>query len=210
LREAVWWHAGWALALILAAFALLFINQGVPNPVWAAIAVGLAPSLGVLTLKPGDGHQSRLALLAIWAAMSVLACGLTGGIAGPLAVWCLSPLAAAAVLGGSRPLAQGACLSFAAFALTGLAQAANLVAPLPSGAVGFFLALLGLTTNILSLAAALLLSRRRHWATRLASRVWPPPWPRPIGADSAGRPSPWPPTTPSGSRSIFAVSAPIS
>ena len=157
----MWWHAGWAFALIFAAAILVFTAHGAGPLVWLALAAGMAPPAAAFALNAGDSQQRRLVLLAFWAVMSVVACGLTGGVAGPLAVWCVAPLAAAAVLGGAKPLAQGASLSVGAFAVVGLAQAAGLTGPSPIGAASFDLALLGLATTSMGLAAALLLSRRR-------------------------------------------------
>ena len=161
LFEVLWWHAGWAIAVALTAAVLLLSEQGAGATVWSALALGVLPAVAALSLDGSDHDQRRLILLGCWAVMSVLACGLTGGVAGPLAVWCLSPLAVAAVLGGARPLAQGASLSLAAFVLVGLAEAAGLAGPAPTGGVSFELGMLGIATVALGLAAALLLSRRR-------------------------------------------------
>jgi len=161
LREVMWWHAGWALALMLAALVLIVSAHGAGPLVWLSLAAGMAPPAAAFALNAGDNQRRRLVLLVFWAVMSALACGLTGGIAGPLAVWCVAPLAAAAVLGGGKPLAQGAGLSVAAFAVIAVAQAAGLTGPAPMGPAAFDLALLGLGATSLGLAAALLLSRRR-------------------------------------------------
>ncbi|MBV9509932.1 MAG: HAMP domain-containing histidine kinase [Caulobacteraceae bacterium] len=161
LFEVLWWHAGWALALALMAGVLLLTEQGTGAGVWGALALGVLPAVGALALEAGQDGPRRLLLLSSWALMSTLACGLTGGMVGPLAAWCLSPLAAAAVLGGGRPLAQGASLSLAAFALVTVCQLAGWVSPPPPGGINFELALLGVVTIALGLASALLLSRWR-------------------------------------------------
>jgi len=161
LREVVGWHGAWALAVVLAAIALAFIAPGAPWTSWCALAAGLAPACVAAALIKQDSAQRRLVVLASWAAAAVVAAGLSGGVAGPLAVWCVAPLAVAAVLGGGRPLAAGASLSLGAFALVGLAQAIGWVAPAPPRAASFDLGLLGVSTTCLGLAAALVMLRRR-------------------------------------------------
>jgi len=161
LREVVGWHGGWALAVVLAAIALAFAAPGAPWTTWIALVAGLAPAGIAAMLLKQDNAERRLLVLASWAAAAVLAGGLTGGIVGPLAVWCAAPLAVAAVLGGGRPLAAGASLSLGAFALVGLAQAVGWIAPVPPRAASFDLGLLGVSTTCVGLAAALVMLRRR-------------------------------------------------
>ena len=161
LREVVGWHLAWALADVLAAIALFFAAPGSPWMVWGALLAGLTPAALAILLVRRDSPAGRLALVACWAFAAVVAGGLTGGVAGPLAVWCVAPLAVAAVLGGGRPLAVGASLSLTAFALLGLAQAVGLVEPAPARAAGFDLGLLGVSTTCVGLAAALVMLRRR-------------------------------------------------
>jgi cell cycle sensor histidine kinase DivJ len=161
LREVIGWHGGWALAVVLAAVALAFVAPGAPWTAWCALLAGIAPVGAAALLIHQDNSRQRLLVLASWALAAVLAGCLTGGVAGPLAVWCVAPLAVAAVLGGGRPLAAGSSLSLGAFALVGLGQAVGLTAPvLPRGA-SFDLGLLGVATTCVGLAAALAMLRRR-------------------------------------------------
>jgi cell cycle sensor histidine kinase DivJ len=161
LREVMGWHAAWALAVVLAGVALVFAAPGAPWTTWSALVLGLAPTGVAASLFRRDSPRRRLVVLASWALAVVLAGGLTGGVAGPLAVWCVAPLAVAAVLGGGRPLAAGASLSLGAFALLGLAQAIGWTAPAPPRAASFDLGLLGVATTCVGLAAALVMFRRR-------------------------------------------------
>jgi len=161
LREVIGWHAAWALAVVLAGLALVIAAPGAPWTSWCALVLGLAPAGVAALLLRQDTPQRRLIVLASWALAAVLAGGLTGGVTGPLAVWCVAPLAVAAVLGGGRPLAAGASLSLGAFALLGLAQAISLAAPAPPRAASFDLGLLGVSTTCVGLAAALVMLRRR-------------------------------------------------
>ena len=161
LREVVGWHGGWALAVVLAAIALAFAAPGAPWTTWIALVAGLAPAGVAAMLLKQDNGRRRLLVLVSWAVAAVLAAGLTGGIVGPLAVWCIAPLAVAAVLGGGRPLAAGASLSLGAFALVGLAQTVGWIGPVPPRAASFDLGLLGVSTTCVGLAAALVMLRRR-------------------------------------------------
>jgi two-component system, cell cycle sensor histidine kinase DivJ len=160
-REVTGWHAAWALAVVLAGVVLVIAAPGAPWTAWCALLLGLAPAGLAVLLVRRDSPGRRLIVLASWAIAAVLASGLTGGVVGPLAVWCVTPLAVAAVLGGGRPLAAGASLSLGAFAMVGLAQAVGWVAPAPARAASFDLGLLGVSTTCVGLAAALVMLRRR-------------------------------------------------
>ena len=105
-----------------------------------------------------------------------LAAVLTGGIASPLAVWCLAPMLAAGLLAGPHRLAQGAALSLMAVAATALAQAVGLVGVQPTGALELRLGFTGLTTTAVGAAAALEAMTRRREAKEapLPARRSPP------------------------------------
>jgi cell cycle sensor histidine kinase DivJ len=167
----MWWHSGWALALIASAAGLWFAVRGFGVMPGAALALGLTPSLLVLLLRGRGGPVARTVLLLIWGLSSASACIITGGVSGPLAAWCLAPVAAAAVLGGARPLAQGAALAFVAIAAAALAQALGAALPAPSGLVGFGLGLLSIVTMSVGLGAALMLARRRLTGASTAKAV---------------------------------------
>jgi cell cycle sensor histidine kinase DivJ len=89
-----------------------------------------------------------------------LAASLTGGLSGPLAIWCAAPMTAAVVLGGRRRIAGGAALSLLAAVVTALAQADRLVVPPPEGALGTGLAMIGVLSIAIGLAAALLMTEQ--------------------------------------------------
>jgi cell cycle sensor histidine kinase DivJ len=76
----------------------------------------------------------------------------------------MTPLAAAAVLGGNRRLALGAALSAAAAALEAVLQLSGATYPVPQGVLGAGLALLAIITSGFGLAGALLLVRRKDQA----------------------------------------------
>lgn len=156
---ALWWHAAWAAAAAAAAGGLTAAFGPLSPEIYGALACGALPGLIGLGLARSRRTEVRALLLVIWATFGGVACCLTGGMTGPLAVWCLAAAAAAAVLGHSRLLAQGAALSLMAGCVAALAQLAGLAGPQPSGDTHFWLGLLGLSTTGVGLAAGLLVTR---------------------------------------------------
>ena len=155
------WHAGWAGGGILAILALSFAAPHGSASEVPALAAGLVPSVGAFVLHRRDSEGARNLLLAVWALSGALACGLSGGVSGPLAVWCATPMLAAVVLGGARRMVHGAVWSLLAVAATALAQANRLTGPIPAGMAGLGLGLIGVTSIAVGLAAALLAAQRR-------------------------------------------------
>jgi cell cycle sensor histidine kinase DivJ len=155
-RAALWWHAAWALAIAVGA---LVVSLAAPWPdarPGLALIVAATPSVAaILTLRP---NRPNLGLPLVWAIASVLAASLAGGASGPLAIWCVTPLAASLVL-EVRRIALGAALSLAALAATALIQAAGLAEPTFQGALAISLALVALTTTTVGLAAAVAFGR---------------------------------------------------
>ncbi len=88
-----------------------------------------------------------------------LAAIFTGGVAGPFAVWCLLPLAAAAVMSHGERLALGAAVSLAAVGVAALAGL-TLDIPVPRPALANVLGVLALTTTVVGLAAGLVILQR--------------------------------------------------
>jgi cell cycle sensor histidine kinase DivJ len=160
LGEALRWHIGWFAAVCLAAAALWLTTPWIRGT-GLALIVGAAPPLGLLIARRHDGARLRAGLVVAWALAGALAAILTGGLASPLAVWCLAPMLAAGLVDGPRRLSQGAALALSALAATALAQAVGLAGPQPTGALGFGLGFTGLATTTVGAAAALTLARRR-------------------------------------------------
>ncbi|MBX7248650.1 MAG: HAMP domain-containing histidine kinase [Caulobacteraceae bacterium] len=96
-----------------------------------------------------------------WALGTGLAAGLTGGTAGPLALWCAAPLAAALTLDNRKLVSGGAALSLVLLATSLWAAVANTAAAPPPGLSPWLSGLCALTT-IGGLAWALPLSMRRR------------------------------------------------
>ncbi len=162
MRAVRLWSGGWLTATALSAAAL---SIAWPDHLWpmlpALLAVAVPAAAGLL---PGflDTEQRRGLMLVLWGVMGALASGLTGGVAGPLAVWCLAPMAAASAYGGGRRLAEGAALSFIAATVTALAGLSGVAAAPLAGPPAFWAGLLALATTGLGLGAGLILVERRR------------------------------------------------
>jgi cell cycle sensor histidine kinase DivJ len=153
------WNGGWAGALAFAA-AILWLTVPWSEGTGLALGAGMAPALGLLIARHYDGPRLRTGLVYAWGTAGALAAISTGGLASPLAVWCLAPMIVAGLLGGPPRLSQGAALSLLAAAVTALAQAAGLAGVQPTGALGFGLGFTGLATTAVGAAAALAMTRR--------------------------------------------------
>ena len=164
------WHGAWLGAVALAFVGLLFGLGVVPWAIVGALAAGALPAAAALLLRGRDGRRARSLLLVLWAVSCGLACGLAGGVSGPLAVWCLAPVAAATLLGSSRLWAEAAALAVMAAALAALAQIAGLWPAPPAEPMRFWLGLIALITLGLALAVGLTVSRRRSEAQRESER----------------------------------------
>ena len=105
-----------------------------------------------------NGLASVLAVVGLGVA-SALAAVATGGVTGPLAVWCLTPLVAGVAIGRGERLALGGAISLAAVgvaALGGLTFPAPPLIPAASAVLGVF----ALASTILGLAAGLVVMQR--------------------------------------------------
>ena len=91
--------------------------------------------------------------------VAAVAASATGGVAGPFGVWCLAPVAAAAVMGRTDRLALGAAVSLGAAGLAaigGLTLRGLVLHPAYEAVLG----VLALATIILGLAAGLVVMQR--------------------------------------------------
>ena len=154
------WFAAW-LVFVAAAGALLawaFPEDAVR--IGAATGAMALPALFGLLLANG-GETARTLLIASWGIGAGVACVFGGGLTGPLAIWCLAPVAAAAALGGGRRLAEAAALSFLAAMVAGLAQLMEVAPPPPAAEPALWLSLLAVVSTALGLGAGLILTHRR-------------------------------------------------
>jgi cell cycle sensor histidine kinase DivJ len=148
------WHLGWALAILAAAGALAAAGLLPQGPEALALAVvGAAALVGAVLSRLGRG--ARIAGVLIWGAGATAACHLTGGVAGPLAAWCLAPAAAGLVWRDRDLAALGAATALAAAALSALTPVFQTL-PQPDMALAPWLSLLALSTITVSFAAGLM------------------------------------------------------
>jgi len=153
-RFAVLWHLAWAGAVIVAGAALFGRGTLSAGIEFAALGVAAAAALfGALLSGAGSDGASGVAIV-LWGLAGAVACQMTGGVAGPLAVWCLAPLAATAAFRKARLLPLGAASAVGA---AGLASLGTLLLPLPGvePAIAPWLGVLAMATSALGLGAAL-------------------------------------------------------
>lgn len=156
------WSGGWLAATVATAAGL---GVAYPDQLWPVIPALLAAAVpAAASLMPGvvDTERRRGLMLVLWGVMGGVACGLTGGVAGPLAVWCLAPVAAASAFGGGRRLAEGAALSFIAATVTALAGLSGVSAAPLAGPTALWAGLLALATTGLGLGSGLVMAERRR------------------------------------------------
>ncbi len=171
MRDVVRWHAAWAGCVVLSLLVLTFALNGLEWPSALAMAVGAVPGVAGCFLRRDDQEAWRPAVLGLWAICGATACLLAGGIAGPLAAWCLAPAAVGALFATSSLTAQGVALSLAAIAVAVLARLAGLTLHSPEAPADFWLAFVGLATVGFGLGAGLLLARRRAGRLLAARRL---------------------------------------
>jgi cell cycle sensor histidine kinase DivJ len=152
-RFAVSWHLAWVLALAAAA-GTLALRGDAPAAALAALgAMGAAGLAGAFLAEVGGEGGAATAVLA-WAVAGAAACLLTGGTGGPMAVWCLAPLAAGAAFGRPRLLGLGAAAGVAAAAVAAMGGAFVLLPRIPEP-LAAWLSLLALGATGLGFAAGL-------------------------------------------------------
>jgi cell cycle sensor histidine kinase DivJ len=131
-----------------------------PGVELAALAISTAAALIGAGLAVTGSDAARSVGILVWALAGAVACQLTGGVSGPLAAWCLAPLAATAAFRRPRLLPLGAA---AAVAASGAAALGSLLLPLPTasaeaapwlGAIAAVTAALGLGAGLVALYAA--------------------------------------------------------
>ncbi|OYW75077.1 MAG: hypothetical protein B7Z26_11150, partial [Asticcacaulis sp. 32-58-5] len=106
----VLWHLSWSALALIGLAGMLFLTT--TTFVVAAMVAGAIPGLCGIFLLSRDTLRRRQILLWVWSLCSLIAVGLTGGVAGPLAVWVAAPLAAAVAFNQRVLISLGASLSF--------------------------------------------------------------------------------------------------
>ncbi len=153
-RFAVRWHLACAVSVGAATAAMAWGGLLEPGPVLIALSTVTIAGLVGAALSEADADPARGAAILMWGFAGAGACLLTGGAAGPLAIWCLAPLAAAAAFGRPRLLALGAATGVGAAAIAALGGAL-MAPPRPPDSVSIWLSLLALGVTGLGLAAGL-------------------------------------------------------
>jgi cell cycle sensor histidine kinase DivJ len=153
-RFAAIWHLAWVVAACVMGGVMAWQGAPAPGPEFAALgSIGAAALFGAVAAATGGGTAGVLAIL-VWAIAGAAACSLTGGIVGPFAIWCLTPLAAGAAFGRPRLLALGAAAGVGAAAVAALASVL-LVLPKPADGLSIWFSLLALGTTGMGVAAGL-------------------------------------------------------
>ncbi|MHB8530438.1 MAG: sensor histidine kinase, partial [Caulobacteraceae bacterium] len=153
---ALGWHVAWTMMVGVAAFAFTPGPAG-GIPIGYALAAAATPGAAGLILGRG-ARAAHTGLLVLWTLGTGLAVALSGGLAGPLAVWILAPLAAASLGGLTRGLAEAAALVAGGAAVIVLAQASG---RLPAATPPPWLAVFALGVFALALSSALVVALRR-------------------------------------------------
>ena len=154
--EAGVWHAAWTIGLVACAALLLVAVGGVSDQVWLALAFIAAPGLLGVLWRPKP--EATLALLALWGVGAVLSVSMSGGLAGPLAVFCMAPVVAGLALGASWRVGLG--LSLAAAAICVLLGLAHITPAPPAEPTRTLLTLITLIITAAAIGGALAISRR--------------------------------------------------
>ncbi len=152
----VLWHAGWGLGVGVCAGILLLVLGQVSTLSVIALAIGALPGLIGFVWRLKGGW--RRVLLLPWMVCAAVAASLTGGISGPLGVWCLSPLLAALPMGFAF---EGVAAALLAVAGASFAQSSGLAQEPPAGIMAVWLGSLALASTAAGGAGALMLTLGR-------------------------------------------------
>ncbi len=147
------WHLGWSGCLLLGLVGLLFLPASLF--VLAAVVVMTFPGIGAIALLNRDTPLTRRVLLWGWTLASLTAVAITGGIAGPLAIWVAMPMAAAIVLNQRSLISLGVALSLMAGLFAALVSLSGAV-HMPDEQEGFWLSLIAVLLTLAALSLGLL------------------------------------------------------
>nr|WP_303649594.1 HAMP domain-containing sensor histidine kinase [Asticcacaulis machinosus] len=149
----VLWHLSWSALALMGLAGMLFLPA--TSFVVGAMVAGAIPGLCSIFLLSHDSIRRRQVLLWIWSLCSLIAVGLTGGVAGPLAVWMVAPLAAAVALNQRVLISLGASLSFMCLLIATFISVSQTVR-IPDDQEGFWLSFLSLLSVCVGLSLALM------------------------------------------------------
>jgi cell cycle sensor histidine kinase DivJ len=166
--QVVSWHAVWAGVIVLAGIVLVLTGHVGATATELALLFAALPALAGFLLVLEDDVRRRTVLLGFWAVCGAISGLLTGGVAGPLAVWSLAPIAVAAAMGRGDLLAKAAAFSLAALGAIIVLPFAGLAVAIPGYAPMF--SILALTTTVVGLGCGLVLARRRTQETLMQAK----------------------------------------
>ena len=155
------WSVAWLSTVCVTLLAVALVYPQTLWPVAPALFAGGLPAAVALATRHRQSPRVQGLMLVLWAIGGSLACILAGGVAGPLAAWCLAPIAAAAAQGGGSRLPQSAALALMAAAVSAVAVLAGLAPAPPTGMVAFWMGLTALATTGLGLGAGLIMIERQ-------------------------------------------------
>jgi cell cycle sensor histidine kinase DivJ len=147
------WHLAWSGVLVLYLLGLLFVPASLLGLL--ALVCMTVPGVCSIWLLSRDEDRFRQGLVWVWAVMALIAVGITGGIAGPLATWVAMPMVAAIVLNRRALISLGAALSFMAALFAAIISFSQSVR-VPDDQEGFLLSLLSVFSTVIGLGVALL------------------------------------------------------
>jgi len=147
------WHLGWATCQLAGVLGLLFLPSS-PFVLLALLAMAI-PGFAAVALVFRDTPALRQGLVWLWAVFAAIAVTLTGGVAGPLAVWVAMPLSAAVVLNQRRLITLGATLSLMN-ALIAIMISIGGGIHMPDEQESFWLSLIAIMTFVLGVSIGLL------------------------------------------------------
>ncbi len=156
-----WWNAAWLAALALSAGILLVTNVGVTGAALLALVLMAVPPVLSLGIARWRSDWAEPISVWAWGTFAVSAVLLAGGVGGPLAVWLLSPLAAASVMATPRRLALGAAISLGSLGAALLGGWTLILPSTPDAALSQSLGVVALVTTSLGIGTGLVLLQRR-------------------------------------------------
>ncbi len=148
------WHLGWSAVMLLGLLGLLLFVPASPFVAGAFVAMTVPGACAAILLSR-DTSAWRQGLIWIWSLCAVVATSLTGGIAGPVAIWTLTPVVAAVVLNQRRLISLGATHAIVVGLIASMISLWQGVR-LPQGQESFWLSLISVFSVVGGLSVGLL------------------------------------------------------
>ena len=166
------WHAAWAVGAALSAVAGATLGW-LETPAVIGAGLMVAPGAAGLALLRRDGTGERSLVLVVWTLAALAAAMLSGGAAGPLVGYVITPFVAALALGGPRHgvrLAQAGAVGSGIAALGGQVSAMLIGPPPPQPLPASVSIILAMTAAVLAVRLAWRLRETRMNAAETTTR----------------------------------------